>query len=47
MDSVKEVWGFAIGTFLVRYLGVPLSPKNLKMNEYDGLIKRMTEKIQS
>lgn len=50
-DRVKrkllDIWGCNEGCFPVRYLGIPLSPKKLKVQEYDSLILRMTEKVQS
>lgn len=46
-SSLLDIWCCPEGFFPVRYLGIPLSPRRLKIAEYDGLINKMVEKVQS
>lgn len=41
------ILAFSEGIFPIRYLGLPLSPKKLKMAEYDPLLTKLTARIQS
>ncbi|KAJ9536704.1 hypothetical protein OSB04_un000089 [Centaurea solstitialis] len=38
---------FRMGSFPIRYLGVPLSPVFLKVSDYGGLISRVKQRIQN
>lgn len=43
--QLYNILPFVKGAFPVRYLGVPLSPVTLKINEYNGLIKKLLWKF--
>ncbi|KAJ9557121.1 hypothetical protein OSB04_011735 [Centaurea solstitialis] len=38
---------FRMGSFPIRYLGVPLSPVFLKVSDYGGLISRVKQRVQN
>ncbi|KAJ9536667.1 LOW QUALITY PROTEIN: hypothetical protein OSB04_un000140 [Centaurea solstitialis] len=38
---------FRMGSFPIRYLGVPLSPVYLKVSDYGGLISRVKQRVQN
>lgn len=44
--DIKSIWGFQEGFFPIRYLGGPLSPRRLYVNDYDPLISSMLRRIQ-
>ncbi|KAJ9562241.1 hypothetical protein OSB04_007401 [Centaurea solstitialis] len=46
-DAILECLPFRMGSFPIRYLGVPLSPVFLKVSEYGGLIDRVKQRIQN
>lgn len=46
-DQLLHILGFQEGSFPVRYLGVPLSPRRLLISDYEGLIQRLTGRVQS
>lgn len=46
-SQLLGIWNFPEGSFPVRYLGVPLSPRKLKNSDYESLITKMTYKVQS
>lgn len=43
---IKEVLGFAHGTFPVRYLGIPLHFRSLKTYDFNMFLVKMTERIR-
>lgn len=46
-SQLLDIWGCPEGVFPVRYLGIPLSPRKLQIREYDSLILKMTNRVQS
>lgn len=44
--SLLPILCFSEDVFPIRYLGLPLSPKKLRMAEYDLLLKKITARIQ-
>ncbi|KAJ9536550.1 hypothetical protein OSB04_un000302 [Centaurea solstitialis] len=46
-DAIIQCLPFRIGTFPIRYLGVPLSPVALKISDYGGLIARVQSRLQN
>jgi len=41
-----QMAGFSLGTFPIKYLGIPLSPKRWKKAYCDAVIKKITKRIQ-
>lgn len=46
-SELLQVLGFPGGKFPIRYLGIPLSPRKLRIFEYDPLIQKLTQKVQA
>ncbi|KAJ9561524.1 hypothetical protein OSB04_006684 [Centaurea solstitialis] len=46
-DAILSCLPFRLGAFPIRYLGVPLSPKFLKVSDYGGLISRVKQRVQN
>ncbi|KAJ9536687.1 hypothetical protein OSB04_un000160 [Centaurea solstitialis] len=46
-DAILTCLPFRMGTFPIRYLGVPLSPVFLKVSDYGGLLLRVKQRIQN
>lgn len=44
--DIKGIWDFHEGSFPIRYLGVPLSPKRLTIADHDPLISSILRRIQ-
>ncbi|KAH6786950.1 hypothetical protein C2S52_006502 [Perilla frutescens var. hirtella] len=47
LEEIQSVVGFPFGTWPVRYLGVPLSPKKLGVINYDPLIEKIGDCINA
>lgn len=43
--EILKFCGFGKGTFPMRYLGVPLSPKKLSKLEYNNVMEKITERV--
>ncbi|KAJ9536659.1 LOW QUALITY PROTEIN: hypothetical protein OSB04_un000132 [Centaurea solstitialis] len=46
-DAILAYLPFRMGTFPIRYLGVPLSPVFLKVADYGGLVSRVKQRVQN
>ncbi|KAJ9541737.1 hypothetical protein OSB04_028243 [Centaurea solstitialis] len=46
-DAILACLPFRMGTFPIRYLGVPLSPVFLKVADYGGLVSRVKQRVQN
>ncbi|KAL9270425.1 hypothetical protein AKJ16_DCAP13076 [Drosera capensis] len=46
-DIIASILGIELGTLLVKYLGVPLTSKKLKNQQYGVLIEKITKRITS
>ncbi|KAJ9536675.1 LOW QUALITY PROTEIN: hypothetical protein OSB04_un000148 [Centaurea solstitialis] len=46
-NAILTCLPFRMGSFPIRYLGVPLSPVFLKVSDYGGLISRVKQRIQN
>ncbi|KAJ9536736.1 LOW QUALITY PROTEIN: hypothetical protein OSB04_un000121 [Centaurea solstitialis] len=46
-ETILNCLPFRMGTFPIRYLGVPLSPVFLRVSDYGGMIARVKQRIQN
>ncbi|KAJ9536677.1 hypothetical protein OSB04_un000150 [Centaurea solstitialis] len=46
-QAILHCLPFRLGTFPIRYLGVPLSPHHLKVADYGGLITKVKARVQN
>ncbi|KAJ9557020.1 hypothetical protein OSB04_011634 [Centaurea solstitialis] len=46
-EAILNCLPFRMGTFPIRYLGVPLSPVFLRVSDYGGMIARVKQRIQN